>query len=1529
MSPRTSASQAPNPLPTAPLPAVGSSWGTADADPIPTGPPGIAPGAPMGDAPALPLSSAPGTMPPGSVMGMPPGGVVGGAVPSGRMSQGGSASSHQTPSGGPQMQMMASTTQRGPALAPQELFVPTGQAPSFAPAHMQQMQQENMNSHTGAAGGTAPLQEPGYGGPPTADPRNFVQQRSKDGSEPGASNDGGAHKTSGGEPTESEVDRIVSNLPESELDGVTLLSSIEQAVLTALEQGNYDRVEKLSAMSHRLSNSMRAASSENRGGPDHVPLAEIDPAATGGGRASGEASSSVQPEVAGAARDEGDIDGGFVDGFPNLFADEGSGNGGVPGGRSRSAKEKSPKKKKRKSSANKTGAGSVEEGDQVGATAAPAGPGAEGAATSKTNSNTSDNFPTNFFDITSEAGTIEPEGGVGSAANKGGASSSAAAENDDDDDHIGFQWASRSLANLDARNGRAAAGGRGPRARPEGEGLPDGQDGAGPTGERMVDPEAAAGDLIDQMMDRTATEAAATTLDDLKQQRRASSTAADGGASAGAAHLAPGQGHTPQPAVGGGLRPAAPTGVPSSDGIVFIDGGVLMQPPAQDPGTASGLPPGYSALPTGSVQAAGPTSRASAGGGAAAPLPQGQGHSEQAPSAAKPGGGPLGTPDTQSVQSFDLRWHPDVLLKWEKKETAYKTQIAEQQRKLKNEQQNVKVLCQQLQASSSEVKRIRKEHSEATASMSKQYNDLSEQYLQLQASYLKLLEQHEELTNKSEAREEVLSETRERLFLEKERVANMVNEVEEKRLIYDTMQRRLADARSVQKTAEQELRELHEILDATATSVVGGSIQVRASQPGWQSIASPTMADKGDELASALCEESTAAMKKTITETRPLHPARPEGVLVEALPLGLLAAELPQLRERTKEHFLNLMVHSTGPIYEDHRLQLSCSVDGGRLRFAAWNKSASAQILDVELAVSAQGVSLPHYLRQRSLHSFAGSGAEANAASGKPFQNDAALNRGPPPESDAQLSDFVKGPWRSSSRPPSTSVIGNDSAASSKTRIVFPRQHAVASVKSTTNRIAIGQLPGDLHEATVASVPHIYPKETQQLEVRLSGFGATTSSSSTAQPLVENLARPGTPFLEFCYATSDDVSYYFRLRFPLHAIRFGMRQLELPSPAFFSRWTSMEFVENEANFVGRAREDFYQQHEPTATRIARSFSFSKLHFLKCCELGGLLKALPPHITAPEEVQERSGKLAPEDPSKGPTTAAVESPCSSAATATSGRRRFADSYKLLLSGVVRRATSSPEVLVEAELDGSGQGLPEVRVLVRSTQLAISRAVAAALSDVLLSEATSTVTPVTTVSSTLSNKENAAPGFHSQQQPKQLAAQLGPKEKELRQGTGATAELEAGGGGKTTMKNEDAVSVLAKKHERRLFAATSLEEAFALRPTPTLDYLAQPDLFSAYPASKELHEAAALRNAPETGGWTSTRSEALLAKIQRRQRDYVVDKLLGKSEGAQGLHHASGGGAETAMQRRGKGEPHFFPRTAGSRFEYQPNGARNGR
>lgn len=47
------------------------------------------------------------------------------------------------------------------------------------------------------------------------------------------------------------------------------------------------------------------------------------------------------------------------------------------------------------------------------------------------------------------------------------------------------------------------------------------------------------------------------------------------------------------------------------------------------------------------------------------------------------------------------------------------------------------------------------------------------------------------------------------------------------------------------------------------------------------------MADKGDELASALCEESTAAMKKTITETRrPLHPARLEGVLVEALPLG-------------------------------------------------------------------------------------------------------------------------------------------------------------------------------------------------------------------------------------------------------------------------------------------------------------------------------------------------------------------------------------------------------------------------------------------------------------------------------------------------------------------------------------------------------------------------------------------------------------------------------------------------------------------
>ena len=43
-------------------------------------------------------------------------------------------------------------------------------------------------------------------------------------------------------PSESEINRIVQGLPDTELEAVTTLSSIEAAVLSALEVGNYDKV---------------------------------------------------------------------------------------------------------------------------------------------------------------------------------------------------------------------------------------------------------------------------------------------------------------------------------------------------------------------------------------------------------------------------------------------------------------------------------------------------------------------------------------------------------------------------------------------------------------------------------------------------------------------------------------------------------------------------------------------------------------------------------------------------------------------------------------------------------------------------------------------------------------------------------------------------------------------------------------------------------------------------------------------------------------------------------------------------------------------------------------------------------------------------------------------------------------------------------------------------------------------------------------------------------------------------------------
>lgn len=50
--------------------------------------------------------------------------------------------------------------------------------------------------------------------------------------------------------------------------------------------------------------------------------------------------------------------------------------------------------------------------------------------------------------------------------------------------------------------------------------------------------------------------------------------------------------------------------------------------------------------------------------------------------------------------------------------------------------------------------------------------------------------------------------------------------MEEKRLIYDTLQRRLNEARFSAKTSEQQLRDLYHILDSTQVLAVGEKIVI-------------------------------------------------------------------------------------------------------------------------------------------------------------------------------------------------------------------------------------------------------------------------------------------------------------------------------------------------------------------------------------------------------------------------------------------------------------------------------------------------------------------------------------------------------------------------------------------------------------------------------------------------------------------------------------------------------------------------------
>ena len=79
--------------------------------------------------------------------------------------------------------------------------------------------------------------------------------------------------------------------------------------------------------------------------------------------------------------------------------------------------------------------------------------------------------------------------------------------------------------------------------------------------------------------------------------------------------------------------------------------------------------------------------------------------------------------------------------------------------------------------------------------------------------YNSLSEDYKELGNRFDAKDAQLSDVRDRLFREKGIVEQLCTELRDAHEIYDTLTERLADARRTQKGAEQQLSDMHYILD--------------------------------------------------------------------------------------------------------------------------------------------------------------------------------------------------------------------------------------------------------------------------------------------------------------------------------------------------------------------------------------------------------------------------------------------------------------------------------------------------------------------------------------------------------------------------------------------------------------------------------------------------------------------------------------------------------------------------------------------
>ncbi|CAD7956224.1 unnamed protein product [Amoebophrya sp. A120] len=1626
--------------------------------PPPGGPHGPPPGGPMGsgmmnNSAPPPATSSWGSLPPAH-QGPPGGGLPPGQQEQGMMSQsappmnqndyysaGGYQQEpmHQQPSrppptqhGGPGGTHLGSMSNNNNSVNNVGSSLPPNAAPmasfaNFAPGDFEvdvEQQQHPQaargvpvparqdQSMTGGNGGTGGPPVPGgafYDDRPSSQLGGVDQNRSRpSGPPPRRDNDvlsSNTNEEGGMVPTETEVDRIISMLPESELDGVTLLSSIEQAVLNSLEQGNYDRVEKLSAMSHRLSNAMKEAASgnpvsqqnrtaanaagfslhENSASQDQMDnvsfgFPDLGGDMSRGGSGPGPASSSSRGgskskdnanlQNAGPGDDRnmdfGDELGNI--GFPDVVSDQ------PPSDRERRNKDrtsssvkpgKSPKKKKKKKASfedqdNNVGDTTFEQSQNPTVTGFPTafedvqGPGMTKSGPSKSSKSTtsqqeavaqkssSKEFPTTFFDMTSDAGTIEPlnlnntdEERADASGSKDGGSGDKTLQPIDEEEAVVFEFPTQHHRNNHPTDGRPSSKEQGPNI----------------------------GDLIDQMMDgiltrdSTATTASTRTAggpQDKTSEGGRSTTATIAPLNAEAAAISDPTGATlavPQtPSFGLPLQAgtalsdvaqATVPATPSAAGVVPTSGGLLggtagtIQPPLH----AQEQPLSQFHLQQIQMQQAAQQQQqqlypppAASGSGSPAPsvmqLPPALLQHQSQDLLAQPP-----EPSTPSVNSFDLRWHPDALLHWERKEKQYKQKIEEQAKQITNEQHNVKAILSQLQFSSSQMTKTKEKYEQTIKLWQQQFYDLAEKFAELQQNHATLQKEFKENEEKATVREKTLSDTRERLFSEKAKVANMMDEVEEKRLLYDTLQRRLLDSKKSHKSAEQELRELHHILDTTKTAVVGGKVTVErgtSSSSTYRDVCSPVMADRDDELAAA--EKGPANANKTVKALKrlplpekfcpvildakgmdaggisvpPHDPAAPQhsSSSTAASSEAPQVVVSPELTATLTEHYRNLAVHGTGPVFEDPNILVSvASIEPDNITFHVLNKgNMPADVLDFELALvgsSGNRVLLAQKEAEEKSASRQYGSLSPSKRSRSPARITNSSNR-PGDQMDNSYEDLsgflkhskpVKGVLMTAKTEPKEIQAASTSKSPSSSRNLdttkpFWSGRQSQSVPKTVQRTGLGQLPGERHRATALRLPSIWPKNAQTCEVRLmnynqqgidvseggnshaagqateqaGGKNSSSSSSSTSHPttsaannntlnLLDSMLYEDAPILELWYSSgsSENLTNYFAIRFPLHAIvrKCNLRPLSLINhAAFFERWMQKEFLENEVCFVSRARKVFSKDKN------------GMLHFLKCCQLGDRLRALP-HLQSDGEV------------------VATNKPTSSESSRSQLPRATAASYKLLLAAVVRRATVSPEVLVQAEIVDQN-----VFVTVRSTQIAVSRAMSAALVDVLADEGSVNAGVAVAGQEMViaTEKQNAAAATSSSPNRRSKANQHNIQQGPIpgRQPPPSATEI----------KEKEEAEQLLKKKETYLFDAEKLEDAFALEPTPTLEKLTkvseanhgQEPLPAFYNENGELENNG--KSLEEIRSkFTRTRCETLLEQIKRRQRSYVIDKLTG--------------------------------------------------